>query len=56
VQLEWRRLARAGKFGDVARPDTVECFIPAFIVTEPVVGKAIASSDACQIEIVAADP
>ena len=52
---EWRRLARAGKFGDVDRSDTVEGFIPAVIMTGPVVGKAIASSDACRIEIVAAN-
>lgn len=50
---EWRRLARAGKLGDIEAINTVEGFIPAVITTETMVGKASSTSNEGRIEVVA---
>jgi transposase len=52
---EWRRLARAGKLGDIEAIDAVEGFIPAVIKTEPLVGKAGPASNEGRIEVVASN-
>jgi transposase len=48
---EWRRLARAGKLGDIEATDAVE----GFITTEPLVSKADPASNEGRIEIVASN-
>lgn len=50
---EWRRLARAGKLGDIEPINAVEGFIPAVITTEPLMGKTSSSSNEGRIEVVA---
>jgi transposase len=52
---EWRRLARAGKLGDIEAIDAVEGFVPAVITTEPLVGEAGPASNEGRIEIVASN-
>ncbi|WP_072382386.1 transposase, partial [Rhizobium tibeticum] len=49
---EWRKLARAGKLGDIEAIDAVGGFIPAVVTTEPLAGKA-SSSNESRIEVVA---
>ncbi|SEI22639.1 IS66-like element accessory protein TnpA [Rhizobium tibeticum] len=50
---EWRKLARAGKLGDIEAIDAVEGFIPAVVTTERLTGKASPSSNESRIEVVA---
>jgi len=50
---EWRKLARAGKLGDIEAIDAVEGFIPAVVTTERLTGKASPSSNEGRIEVVA---
>ncbi|WP_341487461.1 transposase [Pararhizobium sp. A13] len=50
---EWRKLARAGKLGDIEAIDAVEGFIPAVITTEPLASQASSSSNEGRIEVVA---
>jgi transposase len=50
---KWRRLARAGQLGDIEAIGAVGGFIPAVVTTEPLVGRASASSNDGRIEVVA---
>jgi len=53
---EWRRLARAGKLGEVEVVDQVAGFIPAIVTTDPVGGlRNSASPSDDRIEVVSAN-